>query len=248
MYLPILQIQSEDIPEYAIVCGDPRRAEVISRKLEGARELAFAREYRTFVGDYQGIRLAVVSHGVGSAGAAICFEELIRAGAKTLIRVGTAGSYSEQTPAGSLIVSTAAVRADGLTRSIVPDGFPAVADSRIVEALDASARELGGVVGRGITVTVDAFFEGALEIPHKTYKKAGAIGVEMEIAALYVVASLRGARAGAILAVDGYADADLAAEYDPHTDAVAQAVEREIEAALRAVAKLAEQDAKPSAS
>ncbi|SFB59855.1 uridine phosphorylase [Cohnella sp. OV330] len=248
MYLPILQINSEDIPEYALVCGDPRRAEVISRKLEGARELAFAREYRTFVGDYQGVRLAVVSHGVGSPGAAICFEELIRAGVKTLIRVGTAGSYSEQTPAGSLIVSTAAVRADGLTRSIVPDGFPAVADSRIVEALDASARELGGGVGRGITVTVDAFFEGALDIPHKTYKKAGAIGVEMEIAALYVVASLRGARAGAILAVDGYADADLAAEYDPHTDAVAQAVEREIEAALRAVAKLADQDAKSSAS
>jgi uridine phosphorylase len=41
------------------------------------------------------------------------------------------------------------------------------------------------------------------------------------------------------LALDGYADADLAAEYDPHSDEVANAVEREIEAALQAAVKLA---------
>jgi uridine phosphorylase len=186
--------------------------------------------------------LAVVSHGVGSAGAAICFEELIRAGVKTLIRVGTAGSYSEDTPAGSLIVSTAAVRTDGLTRQLVPDGFPAVGDSRVVEALYEAALEHGGVVRKGITVTLDVFFQGVVEFPHKQYKQAGAIAVEMEIAALYVVASLRGVRAGAILALDGYADADLAAVYDPNVDVVARAVEREIEAALRAVVKLSSLD------
>jgi uridine phosphorylase len=238
MYLPILQIHSEDIPPYALVCGDPMRAELISRRLEGARELAFSREYRTFVGEINGVRIAVVSHGVGSAGAAICFEELIRAGATTLIRVGTAGSYSEHMPAGSLIVSTAAVRAEGLTRQLVPDGFPAVGDSRVVEALYEAALELDGIVRKGITVSLDVFFQGVVDIPHKQYKQAGAIAVEMEIAALYVVASLRGARAGAIVAVDGYADADLAAVYDPHKDVVTQAVEREIEAALRAVVKL----------
>lgn len=239
MLMPILQVHSEDIPEYAIVCGDPKRAELIARKLDGARELAFSREYRTFVGDYGGVRLAVTSHGVGSPGAAVCFEELIRAGVKTLIRVGTAGAYHADTPAGSLIVSTAAVRAEGLTRRLVPDGFPAVADSRVVEALYEAALETEGVVRKGITVTLDVFFAGVEEIPHKKYKAAGVLAVEMEIAALYVVAALRGVRAGAIVALDGYADADLAAEYDPHTDAVAKAVEREIDAALRAVAKLA---------
>lgn len=80
MLMPILQIHSEDMPSYAIVCGDPARAEKISRKLEQARELAFSREYRTFVGSYEGVPMAVVSHGVGSPGAAVCFEELIRAG------------------------------------------------------------------------------------------------------------------------------------------------------------------------
>ncbi|PRA01747.1 MULTISPECIES: nucleoside phosphorylase [unclassified Paenibacillus] len=250
MLMPILQIHSEDMPAYAIVCGDPARAEKISRKLEQARELAFSREYRTFVGLYEGVQIAVVSHGVGSPGAAVCFEELIRAGVTTLIRVGTAGSYTADYPAGSVIVSTAAVRTDGLTRQLVPDGFPAVADIGVTQALIEAAREQGnadattfaGKVGVGITVTLDAFFAGVEEIPHRKYKQAGALAAEMEIAALYIVSTLRGARAGAIVAIDGFADSDLAAEYDPHTDAVGQAVEGEINAALRALAALARQD------
>ncbi|HTG69901.1 MAG TPA: nucleoside phosphorylase [Candidatus Udaeobacter sp.] len=237
--LPILQVNPEDLPAYAIVCGDPRRAEAISQRLTNVRELAFAREYRTFVGDFEGVHIAIVSHGVGSPGAAVCFEELIRGGVKTLIRVGTAGSYSAEHPAGSLIVSTAAVRAEGLTNQLVPAGFPAVADSEVTEALYETALESEGIVKKGITVTLDVFFSGVVDIPHRQYKQAGALAVEMEIAALYVIASLRGVRAGAILALDGYADADLAGEYDPHTDVVAKAVEREIETALRAVAKLA---------
>lgn len=250
MLMPILQIHSEDMPAYAIVCGDPARAEKISLKLEQARELAFSREYRTFVGLYEGVQIAVVSHGVGSPGAAVCFEELIRAGVTTLIRVGTAGSYTADYPAGSVIVSTAAVRTDGLTRQLVPDGFPAVADIGVTQALIEAARGQGsadaatfaGKVGVGITVTLDAFFAGVEEIPHRKYKQAGALAAEMEIAALYIVSTLRGARAGAIVAIDGFADSDLAAEYDPHTDAVGQAVEREINAALRALAALARQD------
>ena len=252
MLMPILQIHSEDMPAYAIVCGDPARAEKISRKLENARELAFSREYRTFVGEYEGVQMAVVSHGVGSPGAAVCFEELIRAGVKTLIRVGTAGSYTADYPAGSVIVSTAAVRSDGLTRQLVPDGFPAVADMDVTSALVAAARETSSEVGEpasavtkvgaGITVTLDAFFTGVEEIPHRKYKQAGALAAEMEIAALYIVSTLRGARAGAIVAIDGFADSDLAAEYDPHTDAVAMAVQHEINTALRALAAIARQD------
>ncbi|MGN7415683.1 nucleoside phosphorylase [Paenibacillus sp. SAF-068] len=250
MLMPILQIHSEDMPAYAIVCGDPVRAEKISRKLEQVRELAFSREYRTFVGLYEGVQIAVVSHGVGSPGAAVCFEELIRAGVTTLIRVGTAGSYTADYPAGSVIVSTAAVRTDGLTRQLVPDGFPAVADIGVTQALIEAAREQGsadtatfaGKVGVGITVTLDAFFAGVEEIPHRKYKQAGALAAEMEIAALYIVSTLRGARAGAIVAIDGFADSDLAAEYDPHTDAVGQAVEQEINAALQALVALARQD------
>ncbi|MCY9658627.1 nucleoside phosphorylase [Paenibacillus chondroitinus] len=238
MKLSILQVNIEDLSPYAIVCGDPFRAEAIARKLDNVRELAFSREYRTFVGEASGVAITVVSHGVGSPGAAVCFEELIKGGVKTLIRVGTAGSYSAEVPPGSLVVSTAAVREDGLTRQLVPLGFPAVADSDVVRALFEAASETDGLVKKGITVTLDAFFQGVEEFPHRKYKQAGALAVEMEISALYVIAALRGVRAGAIVALDGYADADLREVYDPHTDVVSGAVEREINAAIRAIVKL----------
>ncbi|NEW04997.1 nucleoside phosphorylase [Paenibacillus sp. SYP-B3998] len=238
MLLPILQVNAEELSPYAIVCGDPFRAEIIASRLDNAKELAFSREYRTFVGESEGVRITVVSHGVGSPGAAVCFEELIKGGVKTLIRVGTAGSYSSDVPPGSLIVSTAAVREEGLTKQLVPHGFPAVADLEVVSALYEAASETEGLVKKGITVTLDAFFQGVVEFPHRAYKQAGALAVEMEIAALYVIASLRGVRAGAIVALDGYADADLKEVYNPHTDVVANAVEREIQAAIRAIVKL----------
>ncbi len=238
MFLPILQIESEELPKRAIVCGDPRRAKYIADRLDNARELAFSREYRIFVGEKDGVELAVVSHGVGSPGAAVCFEELIKGGVTELIRVGTAGSLTAELPTGSLVVSIASGREEGLTRQLVPIGYPAVADSEITDLLYRFANESGAKVGKGITVSFDAFFSGVEELPHKKYQKAGVIAVEMEIAALFVVASLRGARAGAIVAIDGFADADLATEYNPHNDTVSQAVDREIDAAIQAMVAL----------
>ncbi|GAA4711890.1 nucleoside phosphorylase [Brevibacillus fulvus] len=238
MFLPILEVNAEDLPQRAIVCGDPRRAEKIASRLTDCRELAFSREYRTFVGKWDGIEVAVVSHGVGSPGAAVCFEELIKGGVTILIRVGTAGSYSAELPPGSLVVSTAAAREEGLTRQLVPLGFPAVADGQIAQLLYENAAKLDGIVKKGITVSYDAFFTGVEPLPHDKYKRAGIVAAEMEISALYVVASLRGARAGAIVAIDGFADADLAQEYNPHKSAVSEGVEREIEAALATIVKV----------
>ncbi|MCK9910747.1 nucleoside phosphorylase, partial [Microbacteriaceae bacterium K1510] len=208
--------------------------------LENARELAFSREYRVFTGEKAGCPIAVVSHGVGSPGAAVCFEELIKGGVETIIRVGTAGSYSADIPPGSLVISTAAAREEGLTRQLVPHGFPAVADSKVAELLyEAAAQKADCTVRKGITLTIDAFFTGVEELPHVKYKKAGVLAVEMEIAALYVIAALRGIRAGAIVAIDGFADSDLAKEYNPHTDAVGAAVKNGIEIALEAIVRCA---------
>jgi len=41
---------------------------------------------------FEGVNMTVVSHGIGGPGAAICFEELIKLGATTIIRMGTCGS------------------------------------------------------------------------------------------------------------------------------------------------------------
>lgn len=238
--LPNLKIDAGILPDRAIVCGDPRRAKMIADLLDEPVTLAENREYHSYSGSWNGKRVAVVSHGVGSPGAAVCFEELIMGGVEIIIRVGTAGSYQKEVQPGSLVVSTASVSCDGLTKQIVPSGFPAVADRYIVEALinSASLNEKKLYIKEGITLTLDAFYSGVLEFPHQLYKKAGVVAVEMENSALFVIAALKGVKAGAILAIDGFADAELREEYDPHNQTVDIAIEAGIEIALHAITAL----------
>jgi uridine phosphorylase len=238
--LPNLKVTSDKLPERVLVCGDPGRAKLIADLLDNPIQIAQNREYHTYSGSWNGKQVAVVSHGVGAPGAAVCFEELIMGGVQSIIRVGTAGSYQKEVKPGSLVVSTAAVSCDGLTKQIVPPGFPAVADRKIVEALAHAADSTGGdiPVKEGITLTLDAFYSGVLEFPHQLYKKAGVLAVDMENSALFVIAALKGVKAGAIMAIDGFADAELREEYNPHNDLVANAVEAEMKIALDAITAL----------
>ena len=88
---PILGIDSDALPDKVLVVGDPGRVEKVGEYLTGSEWLGRNREYHSLIGRYGGTTIAVVSHGVGSAGAGVCFEELCRAGAKRIVRVGSAG-------------------------------------------------------------------------------------------------------------------------------------------------------------
>lgn len=233
--LPNLKVNPEELPKRVIVCGDPKRAEQVASMLQEGLPLAKNREYHSYKGSWKGVEVAVVSHGVGSPGAAVCFEELAKGGAEVLIRVGTAGSYQKEIQPGHLVISTAAVRTDGLTRQLVPEGFPAIANRHVVDQLVKASEFNKQEAHEGITLTLDVFYSGVIEFPHAIYKNAGVLAVEMENSALFTIGAIRGVKTGAILAIDGYADADLRNEYNPHTDLVAKAIEKEAIIALDAL-------------
>lgn len=237
---PHLLIEPGDLPETVLFPGDPKRAERIAERLDRAERVAANREYHSYRGVYHGVRVGVTSAGVGAAGAAIAYEEAIRAGVRTLIRVGTAGSLCDGVLAGDLVVPYASVRGEGVSRQLVPIEVPAVADPDVSAALWAAAGASGGRAHRGVGVSVDAFYRGVLDLGLDAYAASGAVCVEMECAALYVVALLRRVRAGSILAIDGDARAASAGQHDPHRDLVRDAVEREIGVALEAAARLAQ--------
>ena len=237
--LPVLNIAPGSLPPDVLVCGDPARAKLIAEMLDDSRELSWNREYRLFTGTVKGIPLAVCSHGVGAAGAALCFEVLIKAGAKRIIRIGTAGSLNLDITDGSLVIATAAIREEGTTPQLVPISYPAVADMDITRALQGAAATFTGIkTYSGIVLTLSAFFPALLDLPNSLMSKANAKAVEMECAALFIIASLRGVQAGSILAIDGMAIAFDADAYNPHRDLVAAAIEAEARIAIRAVEKL----------
>ena len=85
---------------------------------------------------FEGVDITVVSHGIGGPGAAICFEELIKLGVTTIIKLGTCGSLKpDEIKYGDLVVSIACCREDGHSNTIIPKSFPAVADFTLTEAL-----------------------------------------------------------------------------------------------------------------
>ena len=225
--LPLLRARVADVPDRVLVVGDPARARVMAGRLDASEELGANREYVVLAGTWRGARVGVASHGVGAAGAAVCFEELARAGVGRMIRAGTCGGLRPGVADGDLVVATAAIRDEGLTPRLVDPSFPAVAHVDVVLALRAAALAAGRAVHEGIVLTSDLFY------PHDVvggnlplWASAGAVAVEMEASALFVTASLHGAEAGGVFVVDGtpLADPDMAG-YDPHRSVVHAAVD-----------------------
>jgi uridine phosphorylase len=235
-------VRPEEVARRVLVVGDPGRAEQAAGRLDGARQVAANREYATWTGEFGGRPVTIVSHGIGAAGAGICFEELARAGVKTIIRAGTCGALRDDISDGDLVIATGAVRDDGLSPRLVPLSYPAVSDPRVVGALMAAAEAAGVGCHRGVVLTSDLFYPSAAlgGIEWTVWQQSRVVAVEMELAALLVIAALHGIAAGGILTVDGnptLAASDMS-EYDPHRQTVVDGKARMLEVALDALTDL----------
>lgn len=238
--LPHTRLEVGHVSEAVLVCGDPARAATIAGYLDHASLLAEWREYRSYRGTFHGRTLTVCSHGIGAPGAAIAFEELITAGAKIIIRVGTCGGIRPEVQAGHLVVVTAAVDHTGYGREVVPAGYPAVADAEVVLALHQIAMGQPRPCHTGFVLTRDAFY-GGVPLPttpdYQTMAQAHVLAVEMECAALFQVGHLRQIKTGAILAADGNVlhSGEAAHTFDPHQPGVQAATAAAIQIALAAL-------------
>ncbi|MBI4674946.1 MAG: nucleoside phosphorylase [Chloroflexi bacterium] len=237
---PHLRLEPSDISPFVLTCGDPARAKQIADYFTNAKQVGAFREYHSYTGEYRGLRVTAISHGVGGAGAAICFEELIGIGAQTIIRVGTCGSYVRELRTGGLIIGTGATREDGTSNVLAPVEYPAISDLDVTLALRDAAQRRGDVKYiLGVLRSDAAFYHGLTPNPHQYWADVGAVGIEMELATLLIIASLRRVRAGGIFAVDGNPNEPAeTSDYNPHSAVVAQAKEKAIEIALEAMLAL----------
>lgn len=224
-----------DVGKYVLLSGDPGRIERIAARLEDAERVAAYRGFIVWTGRWQGVVVSAASTGIGSPSAAIVVEELANVGAEVLIRVGTCGALRPEIELGDLVIAKAAVRFEGTTRSYLPVEYPAVADPQVFAALGRAARESRVRFWEGTVVTCDAFYRSVEPL-------GAALAVEMESAAIFIVAETRGLKAASILAVDSNLPRGISkGEFEPGErkgelfPAVQKAIEKEIEIALRAV-------------
>lgn len=238
--LPITGLPVGRVSPAVLVCGDPARADRVAERLEGAALLSHRREYRAYLGHHRGQAITVCSHGVGAPGAAVAFEELIAAGARRIVRVGTCGALQPDIHAGQLIVATAAVQNTGYGRETVPDGYPATADAALTLSLAHKAARTGSDARTGIVLSRDNFYPGVAAPAAPDYRVLSAarvLAVEMECAALFLVGNLRGVATAAILVVDGNVlEATESMDgYQPGRPVVHAGVDRAIDCALEAL-------------
>jgi uridine phosphorylase len=228
-----------EVSTIALLPGDPFRVPLIAEHLSDVREVAHKREHRTMVGTYRGHSITATSTGMGCPSTAIAVEELARVGVTSFIRVGSTGALQPGINPGDLVISEGSFRNDGTSDAYVPKGYPAVPDLgitvRLVEEARAEAEGKGFAVHSGLNVTDDAFYA---EPPEWTQRMSGLgmLNVEMESAALFVVARQRGLRAGMICSVSSNL-VEGKSVYDTH-DQLAAGWHHSIEVALRTAVAL----------
>ena len=204
-------LKKGDVGRYVLLPGDPFRTDLIASFLDDAKLVAHHREHKTWSGYLNGEKVSVTSTGMGCPSTAIAVEELIKVGADTFIRVGTAGTVKDENDNKIYdgVIVNAAVRDEGTTRQYIPIEYPAVADRHVVDALATAAKNIGGNYLEGISQSKDSFFGEVdpdsapigdeLKMKWKAWQKGNVACSEMECAAIFVISSIRGTRSSAIM-------------------------------------------------
>lgn len=206
-----IQVGEGDVGRYVILPGDPKRCAKIAKYFDDPVLMADNREYVTYTGYLDGVKVSVTSTGIGGPSASIAMEELVMSGADTFIRIGTCGGMQLDVKSGDVVIANGAIRMEGTTREYAPIEFPAVADIHITNALMEAAEEMGAPYHVGVVQCKDSFYGQhspermpvSYELLNKweAWKRLGCLASEMESAALFVVASHLRVRAGSCFLV-----------------------------------------------
>ena len=204
-------LKEGDVGEYVILPGDPKRCAKSAAYFDDAKLIADRREYTTYTGYLNGVKVSVTSTGIGGPSAAIALEELVKVGAKKFIRVGTCGGMDIDVKSGDLVIATGAIRMEGTSKEYAPIEFPAVADYDIVTSLINAAKKLNQNYHVGIVECKDSFYgqhspekmpvNYELQNKWNAWLKLGCKASEMESAALFIVASYLKVKVGSIFLV-----------------------------------------------
>ena len=204
-----IQVAPGEVGRYVILPGDPKRCEKIAQYFDNPVLIADNREYVTYTGTLDGVKVSVTSTGIGGPSAAIAMEELKRCGADTFLRVGTCGGMQLEVKGGDLVIATGAIRAEGTSKEYAPIEYPAVADFDIALAMRQAAASLGFTAHLGVVQCKDSFYgQHEPEVKPVSYEllnkweawiRCGCLASEMESAALFVVGSCLKVRIGTVL-------------------------------------------------
>ncbi|XP_026193200.1 uncharacterized protein LOC34619139 [Cyclospora cayetanensis] len=237
---PHIQLRQGQVQPVVLTMGDPKRVDAVLELCDSYEHLSYNREYKSATAEIDGEKITVISHGVGAAGAMICFEELIKLGAKVIIRAGTCGSLKpDKIKPGDIVVPYAVARDPDVCDMYVSTRMPAVATPEVHQALIEVGKEMSIPLKPGIGLSNGLFYGGGGEHIQCLKKWAELTDfIDCEFHCLFLVGLVRGVQTGGLATVDGSPLQWDQANYDPTGSACVEGKVKMLKLALRTCSRL----------
>lgn len=195
-----------DFAETVLMPGDPYRAKWAAETfLSDVRLVNEVRGMLGFTGTWNGHRVSIQGSGMGMPSLSIYANELIRDfDAKTLIRIGSCGGMQPHVKVRDVIIAMTATSVNTPSRTIFKDvNYAPCADWTLLRNAVAAAEAQGVTPHVGGIYSSDTFYDERPDLNEQMVRH-GVLGVEMEAAELYTLASRYGRRALAVLTVSDH--------------------------------------------
>lgn len=195
-----------EIAETVLMPGDPYRAKWAAETfLKDVVCINQVRGMLGFTGTWNGHRVTIQGSGMGMPSLSIYANELIRDyGAKSLIRIGSAGAMQHHVKVRDIVIAMTASTISTPSRGFFKElSFAPCADFGLLEKAVAAARAKGTPTHVGGIYSADVFYDERPDL-NEMMTRHGVLAVEMEAAELYTVAARHGIRALAVLTVSDH--------------------------------------------
>jgi uridine phosphorylase len=193
--------QLPDFPAPRAVIFAPQKslADYILRRHSTKRIKGFLGEFHLLKRTNGHIALST-GFGIGAPVIAGLTDEFAALGVKQFILIGMAGGLQPELTTGSLVISTSAIRGEGVSRHYLPPGSTVESSLELVRGIREILTRQNHPHQPGTTWTTDAPFR-ELRRDVLDHQRQGVLAVDMEAAAMLAVASSMNLSAEAMFAV-----------------------------------------------
>lgn len=187
--------------------GDPLRAKFVADTfLDSPVQINQVRGMLGYTGSYRGKPVSVMGSGMGMPSIGIYSYELFtQYGVENIIRIGSAGAYSDKLQIYDIMLATAAYSESSFAK--VQSGFEGdiiLPEDKLCQRLRDSAKAQGKSLAEGTVHSSDVFYQQPKE--GRPYwqvlcEEKGCLAVEMESFALFHNARVTGKGAACLLTI-----------------------------------------------
>ena len=208
MSTPHIAAEMGDFAKTVLMPGDPLRAQFIAETfLQDVRQVTGVRGMLGFTGTYEGRPISVMGSGMGMPSIGIYSYELFKFyGVENIIRIGSAGSYTDKAKLFDVVLASGAVSESSYAKTQSGfEGHITFPSQELNNKLRASAAEQGIPLIEGNIHSADVFYrQPSDEKPtywEKLRDQQGCVCVEMESFALFANAQVLGKHAACLLTI-----------------------------------------------